>query len=232
MCRNKILSLLTFAGLLFVQAAGASEVSPEELERWFNSNSFEPPRYTESGPSGEQLIFLKSIPEQAVHHHQNFLRIVPQSLKDGWVQMEQCHDNMDVISKAQVVFNKDRVRDLKVKTTHNIGKAWVEGNTVQMQDVKRGARMCLLAWTRALRVNDDGSFTLHNGPFMRRFLDGYFPLHVTSRIQFAGTGLKPLSVSPGEQEGFSVSQNGNSLTYEAWFEGKLWTRVHFSADIL
>ena len=210
----------------------ANEVSPEELERWFNSDSFEPPRYTHKESNNGQLIFLKDVPEKAVHHHQNFLEIHPQSLKDGWVKMNQCHDNMDVIGSAQVVFKKDRVRELQVVSKKNIEKAWVEGNTVQMENLSKGARLCLRAWTRALSINDDGSFTLHNGPFMRRFLDGYFPIHVSSEIRFTGTGLKPVSVSPSEQAGFSVKKSGETLSYEAWFEGMLRTQVHFSPDIL
>jgi hypothetical protein len=45
--------------------------------------------------------------------------------------------------------------------------------------VEPGARLCLSAQTRALRNTGNGYFNLVNGPYMRKFLDGYYPMRVT-----------------------------------------------------
>lgn len=142
----------------------SNEISEEELERWFNSDKFEPPRYNDNVNEGE-LVFIASSREQdKLHHHHNNMTIFPHSLQDGWVMMEQCHTNIDKVTAAQIVFSKDRVRDIKVTQFRNMEKAWVEGASVQMANIKAEARLCMQAWTRALFINDDGSYSLRNGP--------------------------------------------------------------------
>lgn len=146
--------------------------------------------------------------------------------------MEQCHTNLDKVAAVQVVFAKDRVRDIELVSFSNMGKAWVEGPTVQMTDIKANARLCMKAWTRALFINDDGSYSLRNGPFMRRFLDGYFPLRVSMVIDFAGTGLKPTLVSPTRQKGFDIWHKKDRIGFDAVFEGKLRTEFSFEIETL
>ena len=105
---------------------GGDEISEEELERWFNSDNFDPPRYTREVNEGA-LVFLAAPNKKAeLHHHHNNMTIFPRSLQDGWVMMEQCHSNIDRVAAAQIVFDKDRVRDIRVTRYHNMEKAWVE----------------------------------------------------------------------------------------------------------
>jgi hypothetical protein len=92
--------------------------------------------------------------------------------------------------------------------------------------------LCISAWTRALFDNEDGTYTLYNGPFMRKFLDGYYPMRVSMDVDFADTGLELLYVSPQEQEGFQISEAGSKVSFDAWFEGRLKTEFHFSAEPL
>ncbi len=224
--------VLLFLMLAMPFPALANEVSPEELERWFSSDEFGPPRYSTGQVNDGILQFLDNKPEKPVHHHRNSLKIYPRSLEDGWVKMDQCHYNMDQIERAEVVFREGRVRELRVVSSRNIERAWVEDNTIQIKGVKIDAQLCLAGWTRALLINEDGSYTLHNGPYMRRFLDGYFPMHVSMDVTFSGTGLKFVDISPVAQDGFKVTQQNDELSYDAWFKGRLKTRINFSADIL
>jgi len=224
----EIVLIASFVGL--VGSLTANEVTPEELERWFNSDSLDPPNYTYVNEG--ELVFLKEKPQKSIHHHYSQMIILENSLKDGWVKMRQCHNNMDVFSQVQIVFKSGVVKDIKVSNSKNIGKAWVEGATVQLEDVMKGASICIEGFSKALTMNDDGSYTLHNGPFMRRFLDGYYPMHVSLDVEYQGTGLKLDEISPIIQDGFHLNSNRVRLGVDAWFEGKLRTKIRFSLETL
>ncbi len=208
----------------------ANEVTPEELEKWFNSDTLDPPNYTYVNEG--ELVFLKIKPEKSVHHHSSLMIIEEKSLNDGWVKMRQCHNNMDVFGEVQIVFKPGRVKQMKVSSAINIEKAWVEGSTIQLVNVQKDASICLEGYSKALTMNDDGSYTLHNGPFMRRFLDGYYPMHVSLDVKYQGTGLKMDEISPGIQDGFTLNSNEEQLGVDAWFEGKLRTKIRFSIETL
>ena len=223
--------LITLFCLLPGMLMANSDYTAEELERWFNSDSFEPPKSVSDVNDG-QLVFVTPDGQKPLHHHHNSMTIFPHSLEDGWVLMEQCHTNLDRVAAAQIVFAKKRVREIKILSYRNMEKAWVEGPSVQMTNITADARLCMQAWTRALFINDDGSYSLRNGPFMRRFLDGYFPLRVSMEIVYAGTGLKPTHVSPGEQQGFAVWRKKDRIGFDAVFEGKLRTEFSFEVETL
>jgi hypothetical protein len=223
--------LLIHLCLLPAMLLANSDYTDEELERWFNSDSFELPNPTRDVNEG-QLVFVAPPPHKALHHHHNSMTILPRSLEDGWVLMEQCHTNLDRVAAAQIVFAKDRVRDIRLLSFRNMERAWVEGPSIQMSNITADARLCMRAWTRALFINDDGSYSLRNGPFMRRFLDGYFPLRVSMEILYAGTGLRPTAVSPDEQKGFTVWRKKDRIGFDAVFEGKLRTVFSFEVETL
>lgn len=227
---NRLFLLSLFCLLPFLTLQ-ADEISPEELERWFNSDEFAPPLASKDVNEGH-LAFLTAAPEDKLHHHHNSVTILPNSLSDGWVLVRQCHSNIDQVSAAQVLFKKERVRELRVLEYRNIGRAWVEGPTVQMTDIGANATICLQARTRALYIKDDGSYCLRNGPFMRRFLDGYFPIRVSMQVKYQGTGLKLVDTSPRQQAGFSIWQKQHQLGFDTIFEGKLRTEFSFEVDTL
>jgi hypothetical protein len=107
----------------------------------------------------------------------------------------------------------------------NVGHAWIEGVTVQLEDVGADAAVCLTAKSRALTNNGDGTYTVRSGPFMRRFLDGYYPMHVTMNLRVATDRLRVAYAEPRQQPGFVVTQKPCSLDYDAWFEGRLNTEI-------
>ena len=140
-----------------------------------------------------ELEFLSVPPAEPFHHHRNALVLDETSLKDGWAQLQQCHEHLDAVPRAQIVFREDRLRDLSITDSRNIARAWVDGASVQLVGVKAGAKLCLNAYSRVLSHNDDGSYSVRNGPYMRRFLDGYYPMRVSvelrcpcGRLQLAG----------------------------------------------
>ena len=158
--------------------------------------------------------------------------ISPASLSNGWILIEQCHRNIDRVSAAQILFDKNRVRDIQIVSYRNIEKAWVEGPSVQFENVSDDAHLCIRANTRSLIQHENGTYSLRNGPFMRRFLDGYFPLHVSLELHYAQTDLVLTGYSPDNQLGFSVLQGDGEVKVDTVFEGRLHTEFRFKTKKL
>jgi hypothetical protein len=174
------------------------------------------------------LVFLDHLPIKPVHHQHNTIRISERSLDDGWTVLEQCHENLDQVPATQIVFNPERVRNLEVVKAVNVGRAWVEGPSVQLQNVGAGAEVCLRADALALRNHGDGTYTLTNGPFMRRFLDGYYPMRVSASVKLLTPHIRFVRIEPAPQTGFRVWELADGINYDAWFEGRLRTVIRFA----
>jgi hypothetical protein len=176
------------------------------------------------------LTFLAAPPARAVHHHRNRIRIDADSLATGWVHLYQCHDHLDAVPRAQITFREGYIRDLKVESFASIGEVWVEGASVQLSGVRKDAQLCLSAQTRALRDRGQGYFALQNGPYMRKFLDGYYPMRVTLDVEYPASLLRVLDVSPPAQPGLALGDTPGQLHIDALFEGELVTLVQFERD--
>lgn len=173
------------------------------------------------------LHFLQAAPARPVHHHQNRIRIHADSLKSGWVSLTQCHDNLDAVPNLQITFRENYVRDLKVVSASRIEQAWVEGPSVQLLNIEPGARLCLSALTRALRNTGNGYFNLSSGPYMRKFLDGYYPMRVSLDIDYPAHLLKLIDVTPPAQPGLMLEERPGTLHLDALFEGELQFLIQF-----
>ena len=71
---------------------------------------------------------------------------------------------------------------------------------------------------------------MRNGPFHRRFLDGYYPMKVTMDVELPEGQLSFGAITPQEQEGFSVDHNSKSMQVEALFVGELNIEVYFDGS--
>lgn len=173
------------------------------------------------------LYFLETPPLKPVHHHQNRIHIDGESLNSGWVGLAQCHDNLDAVPRAQITFREGFIRDLRVVSSTHIEHVWVEGASVQLVNVEPGARLCLSAQTRALHNTGNGYFNLTNGPYMRKFLDGYYPMRVTLDIDYPAQALKLIDISPPVQPGLVLDERPGVIRMDALFEGELQTLIQF-----
>lgn len=176
------------------------------------------------------LHFLTTPPTRPPHHHQNRIRIEATSLETGWVQLTQCHDHLDAVPRAQITFREGHVRSLRVREATHIESARIEGASVQLTGVAPGARLCLDAETRALRDRGDGFYVLQNGPYLRRFLDGYYPIRVSLRVDYPAGLLSVVDVSPPTQPSLTVDEHPGSVQLEALFEGALTTLIQFRRE--
>jgi hypothetical protein len=214
---------ISLYSLLVVLVPNAHSASDPDLESWFNS----PPDKGARDVNEGTLTFLATRPEKPVHYHHNSLTITDASLRDGWVKLRQCHENIDRVPSAQIVFQRERIRALGVQSYSGIGKVWVEGPTVQLKDVGPDAKLCISAESRALTNNGDGTYSLRNGPYMRRFLDGYYPMHVSADVKWTTSKLQFENISPPVQPGFKVLRRRGEISFDAWFEGRLNTVITF-----
>ena len=195
----------------------STQHSEADLE-WLESDSDE---WSTDHVNEGELAFLPRPPLEAVHHHHNIVTLSRDSLRHGWVQLQQCHHNIDNVERAQILFRRGRIRNLQITRAQNIGRAWVEDASVQLTDISKDSSLCLSAESQALSANDDGSYRVKNGPFMRRFLDGYYPMRVTEQVLLADSGLRFNGIKPAQQPGFDVSVTDESINFDAWFEGRL-----------
>lgn len=167
------------------------------------------------------LRFLEAPPAAPVHHHQNRVGITAASLRSGWVALQQCHAHLDAVPRSQITFRAGHVRHLRIDSFSGIGRAWIEGPSVQLEDVAPGARLCLSAQTRALRDTGAGTYSLSHGPYMRKFLDGYYPMRVTLDISYPAAALRLLDVSPARQPGLVQKEAPGGVKLDTHFEGEL-----------
>jgi hypothetical protein len=169
-----------------------------------------------------ELVFLAVPPEKPVHHHMTRLDVTRDSLASGYVLLQQCHEGLDRVPDLQIVYQPGKLRRLELVAHRNVGAVWVEGDSVQLRDVGADAAVCVAAEARALHAVGEGHYELRNGPFMRRFLDGYYPMHVTLEVRLPD-GMSLAGTSPEPQPGFSVTPAGEWWRVDAWFEGRLST---------
>jgi hypothetical protein len=174
-----------------------------------------------------ELEFIPAEAANGAHAHLNRVQITRESLADGWIVLEQCHENLDAVPAAQILFRAGGIRNLEIASSVNIGRAWVEGHSVQLQDVDKDATLCLRAESKALQQIGSGQYRLRNGPYMRRFLDGYYPMRVVLSIDYPSELIRLVGQSPSTQPGFDVAAGEHSLQVVATFEGRLVTCFDF-----
>jgi len=195
-----------------VAMQGFAAPDEAELERWLESDEPLPPSVSTEDVNEGELVFLARPPAKPVHHHFQRLILDARSRQSGWVRMAQCHENLDPVPATQIVFRPGRIRDLEITQVRGIERAWVEGDTVQLENVGRDARLCLRGLSRALTPQPDGGWAL-----------------VTVVIEYGEARLRPVRIRPPGQPGFTVEQAPGRIRLEAWFEGRLQTEIRFVA---
>ena len=176
-----------------------------------------------------ELTFIADKPDKPVHQHFNQITITEEGLKNGWVKLNQCHENLDPISAIDIRFNPDKVHNLVITSTRNIDDVKVNGHIVELKGVKPNAKLCLEADSLALHRLNDSQLQLRNGPFMRQFLDGFYPLHVTVDVIYPST-IRLTTFAPDPTPTGQVKFSQNRITWSALFEGRLFTSFTFQQD--
>jgi hypothetical protein len=197
----------------------------EEQERWLEEDG----EFSTADVNEGELEFLPSPPPKAVHTLHSEFTLAPSSLKDGWVEFRQCHRHLDAVPSLQVTYQYRRIRRLRLESHKHIGRIWIEGQSVQLQEVGKQAAFCVRAQIKLLQSLPNGMYQLNNGPFYRSFLDGYYPFHVIVDIHQPRPLLSLSRLSPAPQPGLTLSHLPGTLRVEAWFRGRLTLEYLFTA---
>ncbi len=213
--KSRFAVVLVFACL--AAAAG------DDLEDWLDSNDDVAVQSVNEG----ELVFLTGSQTHRVLQTRNWLNITATSLQTGWVGLQQCQVNLDPVAAVEVVYRYHGLRNLQVVSTRNVGRAGVEGNSVQLEDVTEGGEVCIRAEVQVLRPAATDGYLLQSGPFHRRFLDGYYPVHLDYRVRWPADLLRLDSVRPEQQTGFGLRVQQGELVIDTLFEGKLTIEVTF-----
>jgi hypothetical protein len=214
--------LLLVSCLLFLPGVSGEEDTITDEERaWLEADD------DTSQVSEGELRFLPGPADREMLHIQNRITILPESLTDGWVKLIQCHHNLAPVPDIQIVYQYRAIQALAIEYSHGVGTAWIEGQSVQMRDVIHNASICISAKVAIFRHRDDKTYSLDNGPYHLRFLDGYYPLHVTLEVDFPSTLLSVVGVTPAPQPGVKLTQVAGKVLLDAYFEGMLYTEIRF-----
>lgn len=174
-----------------------------------------------------ELRFLEALPSPPPHHHHKQITIDRQSLESGWVRDRQCHKHLDPVPAVQIVFAPGKVRHLRITRAERIERTWVEGSSVQATGLQPEAMLCLESELRVLEHDTaTGLYLLHSGPYMRRFLDGFFPLQLSLDVDYPADRLRVVDIQPAGLRTKSRLLPGR-LQIEVVFEGKLDIHMQF-----
>lgn len=208
--------------ILLLVSFTASGFTDEE-ERWLNEIDNENISETSEG----QLRFLDPSSNINTLHSTNTLIISQKSIDDGWVDLHQCYINLDQLPEVDITYFYKTIKNLKIISINNIDSAEVKKQNITLKNIKKNPEICVSAEVRVFYQNPDLTFSLINGPYHRRFLDGYYPYHITLNIKFPGDILQLQETIPEQTKNFLISVKRNSLLVDTTFEGILNIETKF-----
>lgn len=176
-----------------------------------------------------ELRFIAPRPGAAILHADTRLRLGPESLQTGWVGMRQCYRHLDAIDRTEIVYAYREMADLEVTLAQDIERFRVEPRAVRIEGVGQGAQLCLKARVRILRRLSATAFGLRQGPYHRRFLDGYYPYHLSLAVSYPRNIMRLARIEPRPRPGFDLVETADGLAIESWFEGELRIELEFAA---
>jgi|GEM_PF-2687629 len=213
--------------LISWQVSLFAQFSEEQLQ-WLESEAEHPTQSVNEG----QLEFISVVADKVEHEQSMQIAVTEETIDSGWALIKQCHKNLDQVEKLEIVFHRHRVRNLQVLSYENIEKAWAVVDHVKVRNIQSGSVICLQAESLIFRpVGGQDKLRIYemvNGPFMRRFFDGYYPLTLSLGVSYPGDRLHLVSVSPEAQPGWKIRYDAGRIFLNGRFEGKLSTRIRFS----
>ena len=212
----------TICGLLIPVMLAAADPSLDES--WLDDESESQALQVNEG----QLNFIAPIHDQSILYSDTHLWITSESMQTGWVKMQQCYRHLDMVGRTDVVYAYREMDNLQVTRAEQIAQIRVKPHWVELEDVGKGAELCVQAKVRILQRLSDKTYGMHNGPYHRKFFDGYYPYHVSLTVHYSSNEMQLKRVQPEPQDGFYVTEKTGVLNIDSWFEGELRIGLEFS----
>ena len=213
--------------LISWQVSLFAEFSKEQLE-WLESDAEHPAFEVNEG----DLEFLPRPADRVEHAQTMQITLTGESIESGWAVVDQCHRNLDSVPSLEIVFHRQRVRALQVVSFRNMRHAEAAGHRVLVSDIRPDSEICLSAESKILHpvAGQRGQqiFRMVNGPFMRRFLDGYYPISLQLQVSYPQAMLEIRDVQPGSQPGWDIRYDAGRIHMNGRFEGRLKTTLLFA----
>lgn len=235
---NRLFPLIFMtASLGFTPSYSAAEIEISqdlsdltEAERaWLEDDSTLQAMTTNSG----QLNWLTQAQTAGQYGLENDLTLPVSALTDGWILFTQCHNNLDPIHKIEVQYNAQNTRNLTLASSQNIEAVQIDnqGRSAILFGVQKRGRVCISGESKSLEKVGDG-YLVKRGPYMRKFLDGYYPMSLKETINWSQTDLKLNKSNMQSKIGrsYDYSDKSKTLSAEYWFEGRLSTRYLFNTQ--
>lgn len=175
-----------------------------------------------------QLNFIDPIHDQSILYSDTHLWITSESMQTGWVKMQQCYRHLDMVGRTDVVYAYREMNKLQVTRAEQIAQVRVKPHWIELEDVGKGAELCVQAEVRILQRLSDKTYGMQNGPYHRKFFDGYYPYHVSLTVHYSSNEMQLKRVEPKPQDGFHVTEKTGTLSIDSWFEGELRIGLEFS----
>jgi len=212
--------------ILCIISSSFADTTPtdQDLQKWFESDEDFSTEHINEG----ELEFLQSPPLKPSLHSINHISISQQSLSTGWVLLEQCYQQLDPVPITEIVYQYKFIQNLRITAQENIESSSVSKKSVLLENISKNAKLCIKAEVKIFNKQDNGNYSLVNGPFHRQFLHGYYPYHLSLQVNYPSSILKLESTTPASQKGFIVKEAADMLYIESHFEGKLTIELLFS----
>jgi hypothetical protein len=222
--RGLSLALVLWMPFDFGQAQG---LTPEQ-KAWLEDDSyFEMMQKIREVNEGD-LQFVASFDARTAYHMKNEVMLNAQSLETGWGDMLQCHYNLDAVSVLEIVYGADTTKSLALVSQSNIERAQVSQGLVRLEGLKPGAQVCISGRTHALQKQGQ-QWVFSRGPFMRKFLDGYYPLQIDLKVSWPENQLRLTETTPESSIGYRRIDRPGEVQVRYQFEGRLQSRFVFEA---
>jgi hypothetical protein len=124
-----------------------------------------------------------------------------------------------------ILFNKDRIKDIQVRSLDGIAMAEVRNNQVILSEVQKGGSICIDLQSRALDSLGNGMYQLNAGPLMRRLFDGYLPMSANMKFAWPNQLFAVEETKPASQDGVRIQQSQDGLEMDLVFSGRMTAQI-------
>jgi len=172
-----------------------------------------------------QIRYLKNRPDPSAYTYESKVIISKASLESGVVEIQTCHKQLDPIRKVVILFNKDRIKDIQVRSLDGIAMAEVRNNQVILSEVQKGGSICIDLQSRALDSLGNGMYQLNAGPLMRRLFDGYLPMSANMKFAWPNQLFAVEETKPASQDGVRIQHSQDGLEMDLVFSGRMTAQI-------